>query len=102
MRLNVYSISDRAIGVYDRPWCAHSDAMAVRSFTDEATRADGFIGKHPEDFTLFRVGTWDDNKGAIVGEAAEKVIGGAEAVAATQVVDKSAQEELLKEVKLNG
>ena len=47
MRLNVYCIFDRASGVYDRPWCARSDAEAVRSFTDIASDAEHPIGKHP-------------------------------------------------------
>jgi hypothetical protein len=94
MRLNMYSIYDRASGVYDRPWCAHSDEMAMRMFGDQATGADTYIGKHPEDFTLFRVGTWDDNKGQIVGEAPEKVVNGVEIVAATQKVNGEAHKEL--------
>lgn len=87
MRLNVYAIFDSASGIYDRPWCAHSDQAAIRSFTDVAQDAEHPIGKHPEDFTLFRIGTWEDDAGAIVGEAPTKVINGAEAYAAVRNVE---------------
>ena len=81
MRLNVYCVFDRASGIYDRPWCANSDGAATRSFTDICSDADHPIGKHPEDYTLFRIGTWSDDKGELRGEAPEKVINGAEAYA---------------------
>jgi hypothetical protein len=37
----------------------------LRAFTDIATDADHQIGKHPEDYSLYRLGTWNDNKGEI-------------------------------------
>ena len=82
MRQNVYSIRDRCSAVYDRPWVAHSDAAAIRSFTDIATDKEHPIGRHPEDFTLFRIGTWDEALGELKGEPAEKVVNGAEVTTA--------------------
>ena len=87
MRHNVYSVYDRASGVYDRPWVAHSDAAAQRAFSDIALDAEHPIGKHPDDFTLFRIGTWTDDKGLLVGETPEKVINGAEVVSASQKIE---------------
>lgn len=98
MRLNVYSIFDRASGVYDRPWCAHSDKAAVRSFTDVAQDESHPIGKHPEDFTLFRVGTWVDDEGAINGEVPTKVINAAEAYSKVREITPGS----LKEVNYGG
>ena len=76
----VFSVYDRASGVYDRPWCAVSDAAAQRAFTDLCQNKDHPIGLHPDDYTLFRIGTWTDDTGAIVGDPPEKVINGLEAV----------------------
>jgi hypothetical protein len=81
MKLFVYAVFDRASGIYDRPWPAHSDEAAMRGFGDVCKNPDAPIGQHPEDYTLFRIGTWDDNKGEIVGEAPEKVVNGAEVLA---------------------
>ena len=81
MRINVYAVFDRASGVYDRPWCARSDDEAMRSFGDIARDPKHPIGKHPEDFTLFRIGTYSDDKGELKGEIGEKVINGIECVA---------------------
>lgn len=94
MRFNVYSIYDRASGVYDRPWVAHSDKAAARSFSDIALDAEHPIGMHPEDFTLFRVGTWEDDAGALVPESAKKIIAAHEAVSQAQRIEPGTLHEL--------
>lgn len=94
MRLNVYSIYDRASGIYDRPWVAHSDQAASRSFGDISCDAEHPIGQHPEDFTLFRVGTWDDNKGELVPQTPEKILAAHEAVAAAQKIEPGSLKEV--------
>lgn len=86
MKLFMYSVFDRCSGVYDRPFPSRSDAEAIRSFTDIACDTDHPIGKHPGDFTMFRVGTWDDNTGNLDCNAPEKVINGLEAVASRENV----------------
>ena len=55
MRLNVYTIFDSAAGAYMRPFFMQSDGQALRSFTDIATDKDHEIGKHPEDYSLYRI-----------------------------------------------
>ena len=87
MRHFVYSIYDSASGIYMRPFVAATDQMASRSFTDIANDANHEIGRHPEDYTLFRLGLFDDNTGTIEPEAPTKVINALEAIAASQKVD---------------
>jgi len=65
MQLNVYSIYDKATNAYMRPFFMQSDGQALRGFTDESVRADSEIAKHPEDYSLFRIGSFDDNKGEL-------------------------------------
>lgn len=79
MRLFAYCIFDRASGVYDRPFFAQTDQVAVRSFCDICSDGDTQVGQHPDDYTLFRVGTFDNNKGLLQGEVPEKLINGLEA-----------------------
>lgn len=59
MKLNMYCIYDTATGVYLRPFFMQSDGQATRSFKDIATDADHEIGKHPEDYSLHRIGVFD-------------------------------------------
>lgn len=73
MKLNIYSIFDVASGAYLRPFFMQSDGQATRSFGDIAQDADHEIGKHPADYTLFKVGLFDDNSGEIVAWSPEKI-----------------------------
>ena len=69
MRTFGYSVFDSASDTYDRPFFAQSDGQAMRSFGDIAVNAEHPIGQHPADYTLFRVGSWDDNEGKLEGES---------------------------------
>lgn len=63
MKHIICSIYDTATEAYMRPFTAQSDGQAIRLFEDETLRPESEIGKHPEDYALFRVATFDDNKG---------------------------------------
>ncbi len=93
MRLNIYSIYDTAAGLYSRPFFTASDAQASREFSDLATDKNHPVGMHPEDYSLFRVGLWDDNKALLTNEANECLATALELVAAARPLD-SVQTEL--------
>ena len=86
MLLMVFTIYDSCSGVYDRPFVARSEGEAKRSFSDVACDADHPIGKHPEHFALYRLGTYDDNTGKIDGEAPIHVANAHELIAAARVI----------------
>ena len=88
MRMNVYSIFDVASGSYMRPWFVQADGQALRAFADLCMDADHEVGKHPEDYSLFRIGRYDDNKGQLVGENPECLATALEMVAASRRVDR--------------
>ena len=55
---------------FGRPYCVQSEGSGIRSFSDEVNRSadDNLLYKHPEDFALYRVGTFDDSDGIVVAE----------------------------------
>lgn len=65
MKLNVYSIHDAAAGSFLRPMFMHADGQATRAFMDEVNKKDSLMYAHPDQFTLFRIGEFDDNSGAM-------------------------------------
>jgi len=71
MKLNIYTIYDTASGLYMRPFCQQSDGAAIRTFSDLAMDPEYEVGKHPEDYSLFRIGVYDDNTAAIAVEDRE-------------------------------
>lgn len=40
-----------------------NDQMAVRAFGDVVNTSDSMVAKHPEDFSLYCVGMFDDSNG---------------------------------------
>ena len=94
MRMNVYSIFDTASGCYMRPFFVQADGQALRAFSDLSQDAEHEVGKHPEDYSLFRLGTFDDNKGQLVGEAPECLATALEMVAASRRVNADNLERL--------
>ncbi len=86
MILNVYSVFDTASAMYDRPFFAQTDGQALRSFGDIAVNAEHPIGQHPKDYALYKIGTYDDNKGKIEGHPPECLGTAMEMVAQQQVI----------------
>ena len=99
MRLNVYTIFDVASGAYMRPFFGASDGQAIRSFTDISQDADHEIGKHPEDYSLYRIGTYDDNKGVLHPEDKQCLATALEVVASAREKALGNQANFLKEVE---
>lgn len=67
MKYLIFGVFDSAIQSYGRPIFAHTNGQASRSFTDEVNRAadDNQYFKHPEDFELHLLGSFDDANGAL-------------------------------------
>ena len=80
MMLKVYSIFDSAAGVYQRPFFCLADGEASRAFEDLAGDSEHPVGKHPGDYRLFRIGTYEDVDGVIVGSAPVSIVGAHELV----------------------
>ena len=76
MKMVIVSILDTAAGAYGRPAYVVSEGVAVRQFQDEVNRAheDNQLYKHPDDFQLFYIGTFDDNTGGFDLLASPKMI----------------------------
>lgn len=63
MKLISVAVYDRATETYGRPFYVPHVGAAIRSFMDEANRADSEIGKHPNDYELFELASFDDATG---------------------------------------
>ena len=61
--LFVYSIYDSAAQVYQSPFAVANKGAAMREFIDACNNKETFLAKHPADYTLFLLGTFDDLSG---------------------------------------
>ena len=87
MLVNLYAIYDVCSGIYDGPFPGVADGAVLRDFTDMCKKKDSKMGTHPEDFTLFKVGTWNDGTGEVVDLLTEKLMNGIEAVSTSGELD---------------
>lgn len=51
--------------MYTAPMAEVSVAAAIRNFSDAASDPNSQLSKHPEDFTLMQIATYDDTTGVI-------------------------------------
>lgn len=68
MKLNLYAIYDKGVNCYLRPLIFQADGQALRWFSDEVLRGDSDMGRHPEDYAFFRVGSFDCDTAEVCGE----------------------------------
>lgn len=65
MKLEMLAVKDEALEAYMRPFFAQSVGQAQRMFVDEVNNPQGEMHKHPNDYSLYHLGTWDDETGAL-------------------------------------
>lgn len=67
--LRVFAIRDDKAEAYMQPFCCQTRGQAVRMFADSVNGLDGQQGsvfsKHPEDFGLFELGVYDEDRGVL-------------------------------------
>lgn len=76
MILKSYSVFDKKLVAYSRPWFVLNDAVAVREFLDAVndSNPNNQWRKHPEDFSLCSIGFFNDASGEFVSEKPKHVI----------------------------
>lgn len=77
MKLNAYAIYDVKAGMYSAPFFHHNDGIAHRGFGDLVNDPRTNVNKHPGDYSLFKIGVFDDSSGEIVSCKPEQVVQGA-------------------------
>lgn len=63
----MFSVYDAKAGAFNTPFFMATDEMAIRGFTDACNDPQTMFHKHPADFVLYLVGTFNDQTGETVG-----------------------------------
>lgn len=67
MIYKMFSVFDNAAKAFYPPFYQRSTAEAIRSFSDSVRDTKHVFCAHPEDYTLFEVGAFDDSNCQLVG-----------------------------------
>lgn len=63
MKKFVFSVFDIKAKLYSPPWFMNQKGEAIRAFKSIADDKQTMVGRHPNDFELYHLGTWDDLDG---------------------------------------
>jgi len=75
MSLLMFSVYDSKVGAYANPFFVRTRGEAVRSFADACQDDSLPFKKHPGDYVLYCVGSWDEVGGVVESRGPERVIG---------------------------
>lgn len=64
MILNVYTLFDTKALIFNTPFFAMNDGVAKRMCADLVADMSTTVGRHPADYVLYNLGTYNDNDGA--------------------------------------
>lgn len=75
MKFKVFSVYDSKAEAFLPPFFLPAVGQAIRGFTDAAGNLEHPFGKHPADYTLFQIGSFDDSTGFVTCDAAHVNLG---------------------------
>lgn len=88
MKHHIFTIFDSAAEAYLPPFILHAEGIAIRTFTDCVNDPSHQFSKHPADYTLLKIGEFDDSKGLIVPLQTQKPLGNGLAFVASSKDEK--------------
>lgn len=65
MRFEIFCIHDEKAGAFLAPFFLPNEAMALRTFRDCANDPQHMFCRHPRDYALYRIGSYEDSSGLI-------------------------------------
>lgn len=86
MKINMYTVFDSAVKAFVQPFFQITDGAAVRLFQDQVNNSDSNISKHPDQFTLFRVGSYDDSSALLIPETPVSLGNGTQYIVSDSVI----------------
>lgn len=73
MKLPMFSVFDAKLNAYMRPFVMQAKGQAMRGFGDEVQNAQSDMHKHPEDYSLWTVGFFDEDTGELNPKKPERI-----------------------------
>lgn len=72
MKVNMYAVYDAKSGIYTHPICTVNEQTMLRNMAI-AKETEKMYQQFPEDFTVFKVGEYDDTTGKITNITPEAI-----------------------------
>lgn len=69
--LKVFAVHDSKAEAFLRPFTTLTRGQAIRGFSDAVNDKGHEFNKHPDDYTLFQIGEFDEQSGILVAGTPE-------------------------------
>lgn len=70
----VFSVLDVKVGCFSQPVFFKTEALAVRSFTAAVREGNSDLSRFSEDYSLFELGSFDEEKGVFMNNRAPRQV----------------------------
>lgn len=97
MKQHMFAIYDTKAEMYSQPYFFHNDNVAYRAAEELRNDPQSSLGAHPEDYTLFKIGTYCDNTATIESLATHVVICRFHEIPLRTIVSEASEETLYTE-----
>ncbi len=94
MKSKMFVIYDSKAEAYLQPWFLTTEGQAKRAMADCVNDKDHNFGRHPEDYTLFEIGEFNDQDARVEWNAPKSLGNGIEYV--VQKIGQETQEDLFE------
>lgn len=68
-----YTVFDSAAKAYLEPFLARGRGEAIRSFSDAINTEGHPFNRHPDDYTLYEIGSFNEDTGEVKGDRHESL-----------------------------
>jgi len=75
MKMLAFTVYDEKAEAYGKPFFTTAIGVASRDFSEAINDGKSLLSKHPEDFSLYHIGYFDDSQCKFNGNATPTLIG---------------------------
>lgn len=79
MTIKLFAVLDSKASFFGQPFSDQQPSSAIRNFSDavnDSTNPNNLWHKHPEDFTLFQIGEFDNLTGELIPSLPKSLVTG--------------------------
>lgn len=85
--MDLYSVRDERASCSYEPQIFKTQVDAIRFFDQAIQNKNTMINKYPDDFTLYKIGTFDERTGVITDVKVEKIVTAPELIRMREATD---------------
>lgn len=96
MKLQVYTVFDKAVNAFLQPFYCRSKGEAIRSFTEACSDGKSNFAKYPLDYFLVHVGEYDDSNAIFTTHDPVRIVSANEVAPVSDVIPPEKEDKVVR------